>query len=54
MISRGSLYETSHWLSLLTKRNLINREESEALVLLITREGRLIMGYVKYLQSKIH
>jgi len=54
MISRGSLYETRHRLSLLTKRNLINREESEALVLLVTRESTLIMGYIKYLQSKIH
>ncbi len=53
LISRGSLYETNYWLSLMTKRNLVNREDSEALNVLNARESTLIMGYIKYLQSKI-
>jgi len=52
-ISRGSLYETAFWLERLTTRMLIREEDADGLKNLLIKESILIMGYIKYLKSKI-
>ncbi len=52
-IARGSLYETSFWLHQLLKRKLISASKADRLENLLVRESTLIMGYSRYLTSKI-
>jgi four helix bundle protein len=53
LISRGSLYESAFWLERLTSRLLIAQQDAEELKKLLTKESILIMGYIKYLKSKM-
>jgi four helix bundle protein len=53
IIARGSLKECMYWLNLLIKRNLISVETGQKMQSLLDLESIMIMGYIKYLNSKI-
>ena len=53
-ISRGSLFETSHWLSVLFQRDLISKNSMEEIQALAEIEGKKLNQYINYLKSKIH
>jgi four helix bundle protein len=53
IISRGSLKECQYWINLLNTRSLISESHFQTLTILLHQESLLIMGYIKYLTSKI-
>ncbi len=52
-IARGSLYETKHWLEIITNRFEVAEDTVKLLTNLIQKEAILINNYGRYLQEKI-
>lgn len=51
-ISRGSLFETAHWLSVLFQRDIISKDSMEGIQALAEIEGKKLNQYINYLKSK--
>ena len=50
--ARGSLWESKHWILLLYKRNLINKEKFEKLVFDLEILGKKLNGFIKTIKNK--
>ena len=50
--ARGSLWESKHWILLLYKRDLINKEKFEQLVSDLELLGKKLNGFIKTIKNK--
>ena len=50
--ARGSLWESKHWIFLLYKRDLINKEKFEQLVSDLEILGKKLNGFIKTIKNK--
>ena len=50
--ARGSLWESKHWIFLLYKRGLINKEKFEQLVSDLEILGKKLNGFIKTIKNK--
>ena len=50
--SRGSLWEAKHWVYLLYKRELIDKEKYENIMSILNKLGKKLNGFIKNIQEK--